>query len=181
LSACLVGAGEFITRSALARVIGEALEISDEDANAHNILHQILLDRFWSGSFQNESSSVAHNSEAQLQERDANPNVGVLLLTKEQTDSGQSIRQCKCFGYAKRTDLLAQHDFGVLSRQRAWQLHTCLQKMQRRKYDVQMSIYRSVLTAYSPRSYGVRTSRNRGEAHPYSSPPFRWAKTDLRG
>jgi hypothetical protein len=155
LSACLVGAGEFITRSALARVIGEALEISDEDANAHNILHQILLDRFWSGSFQNESSSVAHNSEAQLQERDANPNVGVLLL--------------------------AQHDFGVLSRQRAWQLHTCLQKMQRRKYDVQMSIYRSVLTAYSPRSYGVRTSRNRGEAHPYSSPPFRWAKTDLRG
>lgn len=52
LSACLVGAGEYITRSALARAIGEALEISDQDANAHNILHQILLDRFWSGSLQ---------------------------------------------------------------------------------------------------------------------------------
>ena len=47
LSSCLVGAGEYITRSTLARAIGEALEISDD---THNILHQILLNRFWSGS-----------------------------------------------------------------------------------------------------------------------------------
>lgn len=79
--ACSIsGAGEYITRSTLARAIGEALEISDEDANAHNILHQILLNRFWT----------------QFQERDANPNAGILLLTKEQTDSGQSIPRLWC-------------------------------------------------------------------------------------
>jgi len=95
------GAGEYITRSALARSIGEALEKSDEDVDAHEILQRILLNRFWSRLLQNGSLSVTDNYKAPLRRRDANPNAGVLLLTKEETDSGQSIRACGSIGIIK--------------------------------------------------------------------------------
>lgn len=43
---CSPGAGEHITRSALARSVGEALKEAGEDADTHEILHRVLLDRF---------------------------------------------------------------------------------------------------------------------------------------
>lgn len=41
------GAGEHITRTALARSVGETFMVS-EDADPHDILHHTLVEKFWS-------------------------------------------------------------------------------------------------------------------------------------
>ena len=97
---CRIGAGEYITRSALARSIGEALEMAGEDGDIHEILRRVLLDCFWSRSFQIQSSPATDIFEAPSRRRqgDANPNAGVLLLTRERYDGGLSIRTYSIFG-----------------------------------------------------------------------------------
>ncbi|KAF8348325.1 asparaginase [Amanita rubescens] len=73
--ACSVsGAGEHITRTALARSVGETFMMS-EDADSHDILHHTLVEKFWNPC----------KSRGEL-----NPSAGVILLTK--TGSSNSVR-----------------------------------------------------------------------------------------
>ncbi|KAL0068822.1 hypothetical protein AAF712_004152 [Marasmius tenuissimus] len=68
--ACSVsGAGEYITRTALARMVGGAIACSSEDDDPHDIIYHLLKEEFWDRS-------------RRLGE--PHPNVGVLVLTKEQ-------------------------------------------------------------------------------------------------
>lgn len=53
-SSFTVGAGEYIMRAALARAIAESFRLAitrKEDVDAHNILHDVLLDKSWGEPF----------------------------------------------------------------------------------------------------------------------------------
>jgi len=81
MACSLSGAGEYITRFALARSIGEAWDSAGEDTDMHEILQRILMDRFWTPS---------------KNRGEPNPNAGILLLTQEQDDVGLSIARLWC-------------------------------------------------------------------------------------
>ncbi|KAK1233180.1 hypothetical protein PQX77_003716 [Marasmius sp. AFHP31] len=76
--ACSVsGAGEYITRTALARMVGGAIACSSEDDDPHDIIYRLLKEEFWDRS-------------RRLGE--PHPNVGVLVLTKEQQTDRAIVR-----------------------------------------------------------------------------------------
>ncbi|KAF8070624.1 asparaginase [Lyophyllum atratum] len=79
--ACSIsGAGEHIVRSMLARTIADSFRLaiaSTNDVDAHDILHRVLLDNFWTPC--RERGVV-------------DPDVGVLLLMTEQAEDATNVR-----------------------------------------------------------------------------------------
>ncbi|KAI0663510.1 N-terminal nucleophile aminohydrolase [Cubamyces menziesii] len=80
--ACSVsGAGEYITRTALARIVCEAVEAAGDDRDTHSILNTILGEQF---------------HRACLQRGETSPQAGVLLLVKELDDDGHQKPRLWC-------------------------------------------------------------------------------------
>jgi taspase (threonine aspartase 1) len=97
-----LGAGEYITRYALARSIGEAWDSAGEDADMHEILQRILVDHFWSESLPaiwKMSDSNGHSPAPSRNRGEPDPNAGVLLLTQDRDDDGLSIGESSLRSY----------------------------------------------------------------------------------
>ncbi|KAH9892580.1 N-terminal nucleophile aminohydrolase [Cubamyces lactineus] len=81
-TACSVsGAGEYITRAALARTVCEAVEAAGDDGDIHSILDAILGEQF---------------HRVCLQRGETSPQAGVLLLVKELDDDGHQKPRLWC-------------------------------------------------------------------------------------
>lgn len=90
---CRIGAGEYITRAALARTIGEAfdLRISEGvDLDPHEVLQRIITDKFWRELYGGylDLGFTGLCSGTSKQRGISEPDVGVLLLTSEFDDEG---------------------------------------------------------------------------------------------
>lgn len=88
-----IGAGEYITRAALARTIGEAfdLRISEGvDLDPHEVLQRIITDKFWRELYGGylDLRFTGIRSGTSKQSGISEPDVGVLLLTSEFDDEG---------------------------------------------------------------------------------------------
>ncbi|KAF9263319.1 N-terminal nucleophile aminohydrolase [Marasmius fiardii PR-910] len=94
--ACSVsGAGEYITRASLARSLGRALASTSQDDDPHDIIHRVLKVEFWLPS---------------RELGDVHPNVGILLLTREEVSSRTVVRLWCAFTTSSMTIAFASAD-----------------------------------------------------------------------
>ncbi|KAJ8487427.1 hypothetical protein ONZ51_g4197 [Trametes cubensis] len=119
-TACSVsGAGEYITRLALARTVCEAVEAAGDDRDTHSILNTIIGEQFHHPA----PTGVC------LQRGETSPQAGVLLLVKELDNDGHQKRRCDSTLSADRPShplAPSKPVFGAPSRRRVWRSDTPL-------------------------------------------------------